>query len=63
MLPHNFFLPLRSFWDKNRAVVATWPAEYCRFWLYLIHEWTFAKPASVTLNFHKGRQLAEQKVE
>jgi len=36
MLPQEIFLKLdalrlllRPFWDKSRAVVATWLAEYC----------------------------------
>ena len=35
MLPGNFFkldamrLLLRPFWDRSRAVVAAWLAEYC----------------------------------
>ena len=36
-------LLLRPFWDRNRAIVATWLAEYCiQFWL---STYAFAKPA------------------
>ena len=38
-------LLLRPFWDRNRAIVATWLAEYCmQFWL---STYAFAKPADL----------------
>ena len=46
MLPRKFLemrLLLRPFWDRNRAVVATWLMEYCV--PFCLSMYAFAKPA------------------
>ena len=48
-------LLLRPFWDRSRAVVATWPTEYCIQFLDAIwyNIYAFAKPADI--EFHERR--------
>ena len=56
MLPQEILDALRPLWDRSRAVVATWLAEYCiQFWLSM---YTFAKPA----DFELPRQKVHTKV-
>ena len=47
-------LLLRPFWDKSRAVVAVWLAEYCVQVLYR------HLPSQVTSNFHEKRYYGWQ---
>ena len=53
-------IALRPFWDRSRAMIATWLEVYCiQFWLSIF---AFAKPADIEFPRAKVLQLAEQEV-
>ena len=53
-------LLLRPFWDKSRAVVATWLAEYCIRFL-AVHN-AFARQGDIEFPQEMVLQLAEQQI-
>ena len=53
-------IALRPFWDRSRAMIATWLEVYCiQFWLSIF---AFAKPADIEFPRAKVLRLAEQEV-